>query len=172
MHEVGLALPTGRTDVDPHMKTCMNACTAKGGRTMTTASTTHQRTWTVPQPVPALATPTYLVDGDCGFCVHSMARVLRRFPDTFEAVPYRDADLARFGLTEEQCSTLGHFLRPMGSLVVISSGSGSWAGILAEQGRVFRSIAAVMRHRPGKWVADRVYAWVARHRGQLGRFVP
>ena len=104
--------------------------------------------------------------------MRSMARVLHRFPDTFEAVPYRDVDLTRFGLSEEQCSTLGHFLRPMGTLVVISSGSGSWAGILAEQGRVFRSIAAAMRRQPGKWVADHVYAWVARHRGQLGRLVP
>ena len=154
------------------MRTCVHATAVKGGRAVTAAATTHQRTWTVAQPDPPLTAPTYLVDGDCGFCMRSMAHVLRRFPGTFEAVPYQDVDLARFVLSDEQCSALGHFLRPMGPLVVISSGSGSWAGILSEQGGVFRSIAAAMRHQPGKWVADRVYAWVARHRGELGRFVP
>lgn len=153
------------------MRACVNATSTKGGGRVRAASTSHQRTWTVPQPDPPLTVPTYLVDGDCGFCMRSMAHVLRRFPDTFEAVPYRSVDLARFGLSEDQCATLGHFLRPVGPLVVISSGSGSWAGILSEQGGVFRSIAAVMRHQPGKSVADLVYAWVARHRGELGRFV-
>lgn len=139
---------------------------------MTQASSgVEQRTWTVPQPEPPLTMPTYLVDGDCGFCMHSMARVLRRFPDTFEAVPFRAADLARFGLSVEECAALGHFLKPTGDMVTISAGSGSWAGILHEQGRVCRFIAWLMRHHPGKWAADHVYAWVARHRGTLSRFV-
>lgn len=136
------------------------------------ATRSRQRSWTVPQTDPPLSTPIYLVDGDCGFCTRAMARVLRAFPNTFQAIPYREADLAGLGLTLEQCGALGHFAKPVDGGIRISSGSQSWAGILKEQGPGWRAIGALMRHAPGKWVADGVYSWVARNRGRLGWLVP
>ena len=139
---------------------------------MSPSTRARHSSWTVPQSNPPLVTPTYLVDGDCGFCTRAMARVLHRFPSTFVAVPYREADLAGLGLTLDECQARGHFVTPEGDHVRIASGSQSWAGILQEQGPGWRAVASLMRHRPGKWVADGVYSWVARNRGRLGWLVP
>lgn len=132
----------------------------------------RQRTWVVAQPDPPLTKPTYLVDGACGFCMRSMAKVLARFPNTFEAIPYQDAHPERFGLTVEECARLGHFLKPDGTLIRISSGSGSWAGILAEQSRGWQVLAELMQHQPVKFVADAVYSLVAKNRGRLSAVMP
>ena len=126
-----------------------------------------QRRWVVPQPTPALTRPTYLVDGDCGFCRRAMRRVLARFPGTFDAIPFSEADLSGLGLTMDECRRLGHFVAPRGDSLVISAGSQSWAGVLLEQSGGWRLLGRVMRIPPMKWGADLVYATVAANRGRF-----
>lgn len=127
--------------------------------------------WSVPHPahVP-LALPTYLMDGDCGFCRGAMARVLARFPGTFDALPYQDAPLAAWGLTPEDCSVRGHFLVPGGDVVRIMAGGQSWAGILQQQSGPWRALGNAMGRRPLRSLTEITYRWVATHRGSLGRF--
>lgn len=130
----------------------------------------RQRRWTVPQPTQPLMVPTYLIDGDCGFCRRAMARVLAHFPDTFAAVPYADADLDGLGLSRAQCAEQGHFLAPRDERVVISSGSQSWAALLQEQSGAWRLLGGLMTIPPMKWCADLVYIAVAANRGRLVRW--
>lgn len=133
------------------------------------AGSRPQPTWTVPVPVPPLARPTYLVDGRCGFCTTWMGRVQRLFPGTFDAISLYDVDLASLGLTLEQCTREGHFVRPEGDHVLIRAGSQSWAGILLEQRPPARWLGQLMEHQPVRAVADAVYSYVARNRHRLPR---
>lgn len=130
----------------------------------------RQRSWVVAQPAPPISEPTYLIDGNCGFCRQAMARVHTAFPGTFHSMPYADADLAGLGLTTEDCIAHGHFLKPKGAEVIVSSGSQSWAFVLLQQSLPWRVLGHLMRVRPFKWVADGVYTLVAenRHRFRLG----
>lgn len=133
------------------------------------AGSDARATWTVPAPIPPLARPTYLVDGRCAFCTTWMERVQRLFPGTFDAVSLYEFDLASVGLTLEQCEREGHFLNPTGDLVIVRSGSQSWAGILLEQRPPARWLGQLMERQPVRAVADAAYAYVARHRHRLPR---
>lgn len=127
-------------------------------------------TWTVPRPsTVTLSRPTYLMDGDCGFCRCAMARVLARFPDTFDAVPYQDAPLGEWELTPEQCSLRGHFLVPDGDRIHVMAGGQSWAGILQLQRGPWRALGDAMGRWPLRPLTEITYRWVAAHRGSLGR---
>lgn len=127
----------------------------------------RQRTWTVAQSTPPVTDPTYLIDGNCGFCRQAMARVHKAFPGTFTSMPYADADLAGLGLTTADCTAHGHFLKPTSGEVIISSGSQSWAFVLLEQSLPWRVVGHLMRTRPFKWIADATYTLVANNRHRL-----
>lgn len=127
-------------------------------------------TWWVTQPSDApVQQPTYLVDGDCGFCTAAMRRVLERFPGTFTAVPYRQAPLDALGLSLAECAERGHFLEPHGERVRIMAGGQSWAGILQQQSGVWLRLGLAMSQEPLRTATDVVYRWVAANRGTLGR---
>ena len=128
------------------------------------------RSWVVPQPVPPVAVPTYLIDGDCGFCRRAMARVLAHFPGTFRSMPASDADLAGLGLTIEATRRAGHFLRPRGGEVVISAGGQSWAALLCEQRGAWGLLGRAMRVPPVSWGANATYELVARNRHRFTRW--
>jgi hypothetical protein len=126
--------------------------------------------WWVPQPADsAVRQPTYLVDGDCGFCMAGMRRVLRAFPGTFIAVPYRTAPLGALGLTLAECQERGHFLEPHGDRVRIMAGGQSWAGILQQQSGVWLRLGEALSREPLRTVTEQVYRWVAANRGTLSR---
>jgi predicted DCC family thiol-disulfide oxidoreductase YuxK len=127
----------------------------------------QSRCWQVPMPVPAVARPTYLVDGRCGFCMTWMARVQRLFPGTFDAVSLYEFDLPSVGLDLADAEREGHFLVPTGDRLLIRSGSQSWAGILLEQRAPARWIGVLMEHQPVRALADVVYSMVARNRHRL-----
>lgn len=128
--------------------------------------------WAVPRPsTVTLSRPTYLMDGDCGFCRGAMARVLARFPGTFDAVPYQDAPLGEWNLTPQQCSIRGHFLVPDGDRVCIMAGGQSWAGILQQQRGPWRALGNAMGRWPLRPLTEITYRWVATHRGSLGFLV-
>lgn len=126
--------------------------------------------WAVPRPAGSwLTQPTYLMDGECGFCKNTMAKVLRSFPDTFTAVPYQAVSLAEYGLTLEQCSQRGHFLQPAGESVKIMASGQSWAGILQQQPGLWGVLGRSMSRAPLRFATELVYRWVAANRGQLSR---
>lgn len=127
--------------------------------------------WSVPRVASdPLTLPTYLMDGDCGFCRGAMARVLAHFPGTFSAVPYQEAPLATWGLEPSECSLRGHFLIPEGDIVRIMAGGQSWAGILQQQSGPWRALGNAMGRWPLRSLTEVTYRWVATHRGSLGRF--
>ncbi len=129
-------------------------------------------TWTVPQPTDTpVIQPTYLVDGDCGFCRAAMRRVLHRFPGTFVAVPFTQAPLEGLGLTLDECRARGHFLRPAGDEVRIMAGGQSWAGILQQQTGPWLALGQAMSREPLRSATEQVYRWVAANRSTLSRIL-
>lgn len=134
---------------------------------MATSRLESHSAWWVDAPDAHLDRPTYLVDGRCGFCVTWMRRVQRLFPGTFDAVSLYDFDLASVDLDLEQCTRVGHFLKPVDGRILIRSGSQSWAGILLEQGPAVSWVGRLMGRPPVRAVADLVYSSVARNRQRL-----
>ena len=55
--------------------------------------------------------PTVLFDGDCGFCTWSATWLDRWSGGALAVVPWQRADLASFGLTEEECRLALQFVR-------------------------------------------------------------
>ncbi len=106
-----------------------------------------------------------IYDGDCGFCRRQI-EIIERY-DTqqlVQPVPFQGADLARYGLTRRATEEAMHLVSPSGEV---------WRGAAAAR-EIFRLLP---RARPLVWlfklpgsmfVAERVYAWVARRRHRFG----
>lgn len=105
-----------------------------------------------------------IYDGDCGFCSASARWLRRHVQPRAQVVPWQDLDLQALGLTAQQCTT-----------------SVQWVGAGGEQADQSAAVAAALRSGRGPWptagrvlgqawlrpTADRVYRFVARHRGRL-----
>jgi predicted DCC family thiol-disulfide oxidoreductase YuxK len=63
-----------------------------------------------------------------------------------------------------------------GAVWVVDGAGQKWRGaaatnrILRELGGVWAVVSALYRFPPLRWIEDRVYEWVAAHRGQLARW--
>ncbi len=108
--------------------------------------------------------PTFVFDGDCGFC-SSSARLLRRLgPGPARVEAWQRLDLAALGLTEAECDESVQWVAPH----VHSRGPLAIADYLAVSRRpVARAAGRLLGLGPVQWVARPVYAWVSRHRHQL-----
>lgn len=108
--------------------------------------------------------PVLVYDGDCAFCSSSVRvaqRWIRRMP---HVVPYQRADLARLGLTEQQCALAVqyvardhrvHSAHDAVSATLLSAGKGWW-------------VLGALLHLPGvHWLSGVLYRWVARNRHRL-----
>lgn len=110
--------------------------------------------------------PVVLFDGDCGFCTAQARRLAA--PGKVSLRSFREeAALAAFpGLSLEEC------LREM-KLVDRQGRVYGGAEAIARAfilGRPFLGRVAQLYYVPGvRWVADRIYAWVARNRFRLSR---
>lgn len=107
-----------------------------------------------------------IMDGGCGFCRASLARLQALdYEGRLEAIDFRAVDASRLhpDLTPEACEREVHLLEPGGALS---------RGFYAYRRLALRLPAlwpvAPLLHLPGvAWVGERVYAWVAVHRFRL-----
>jgi len=107
-----------------------------------------------------------IFDGDCGFCTTS-ARFATRWVDRkhrYDTEPWQQVDLARFGLTAADCIEAAQFVRRDGSLAAAHLAIAEGLKHGAPAWRPLGHLVAL----PGvRWVAGRVYTWVADHRYAL-----
>ena len=108
--------------------------------------------------------PTFLYDGDCGFCTTTAGWLERRVVGRVRVLPWQRADLAALGVTEQQASEAVQWIAadspvlagPDAVGAALRRGRGGWPLV----GRVLGARVV----RPLAWPA---YRWVARHRHQF-----
>ncbi len=115
--------------------------------------------------------PRWLVlyDADCGLCKWLLARILRwDRADRLQPVALQRAEAAMLlsGLTQEQRLASWHLIGPSGERY--SAGAALPPLLRQLPGGALPS--AVTAATPG--LTERSYWWVARHRGQLSRWIP
>jgi predicted DCC family thiol-disulfide oxidoreductase YuxK len=113
--------------------------------------------------------PVVVYDGNCTFCRRQLRRLERWTGETFERVPFQDAG-TRFDPIPQR-----EFTR---SVVLIQRDGRAYSGAEA----VYRALAHnkgmtgwlwCYRHLPGfARISEWGYAFVARHRGRIGRWFP
>lgn len=108
---------------------------------------------------------TLVFDGDCGFCTSSV-RLLHRLGLAPRAavVPWQQADLARLGLTREQCEQAVQWVASDGRT---HGGAQAVAAVLLASPPPWPLLGAALRVPPLSWLAAAVYGWIAAHRGRL-----
>lgn len=108
-------------------------------------------------------TGTCVYDADCGFCTRS-ALWLERHGDCTIA-PWQSLDLDAVGLTEQEVATAVQWLDETGRPT--ASGAAAIGEALKTGGPGWRLVGRFIQTRPVRPLADRGYAFVARHRYQL-----
>lgn len=116
----------------------------------------------------AAAMPIVLFDGRCGFCTWSVGFATKYVRAHAQFLAYQRVDLDRFPVSQEECEEAVQFVDgskvSSGALAVgriLSVGSGLWPQV----GRVVAAPAVLP-------VSERVYRFVARHRGRLWGVTP
>ncbi len=107
-----------------------------------------------------------IFDGDCGFCTTS-ARFATRWVDRrdrYDIQPWQQVDLAQYGLTEADCIEAAQFVRPDGSVVAAHL---AIAEGLKHGAPLWRPLGHLVMLPGVRWLAGRVYTWVADHRYAL-----
>jgi len=107
-----------------------------------------------------------IFDGDCGFCTTS-ARFATRWVDRrhrYDVQPWQQVDLARHGLTEQDCIEAAQFVRPDGTVVAAHL---AIAEGLKHGAPPWRPLGHLVTLPGFSWLAGRVYTWVADHRYAL-----
>ena len=113
---------------------------------------------------------TVLYDSDCGFCKSSLALLLqvdRRHRLRPLALGTTEADELLADLTPDQRAASWHLIAPSNQRW---SAGQALAPLLRLLGPAGRAPAALLDRIPQS--ADSGYAWVARHRSALGRWLP
>lgn len=110
--------------------------------------------------------PVVLFDGDCGFCTTQARRLAA--PGKISLRSFREEGaLADFpGVTLEECVREMKLVDREGH---VYGGAEAIARAL-RVGRPFLGTVAILYYVPGvRWVADRIYAWVAANRFRFSR---
>jgi len=112
--------------------------------------------------------PVVLFDGRCGFCTWSVDFARKYVRARAHFLAYQTVDLDQFPVSREQCETAVQWVDDSGvssgALAVgriLGVGSGYWPLV----GRVVSSPAILS-------VSERVYRFIARHRGRLWGVAP
>nr|WP_231859152.1 DCC1-like thiol-disulfide oxidoreductase family protein [Actinoplanes missouriensis] len=105
--------------------------------------------------------PTFVFDGDCSFCSLCAEFIERRIPTTATVIPWQFADLAKLGLTVEQCEAAVQWVGADG---VTAAGPDAIALLLRDAGRFWSLPGSALTLRPVSRLAWPAYQWVADHR--------
>jgi len=115
---------------------------------------------------PPTILPVLVFDGDCGFCTTS-ARFLARWvvpAGSVSVAPWQQLDLARIGLTQEQCQAAVQWVSRDGE---VASGHAAIAGSLRAGHLVWRPVGALLVAPGFSRLAAILYGWIAAHRYAL-----
>ena len=107
--------------------------------------------------------PTLVYDGDCAACTRLAQRAARLRPDA-QVIPWQSADLVALGVTEEQCRAAVQWCAPGHTPL---AGAPAVAACLTGARQPWRTGGRTLTLPGVRWLADRVYAVVARHRHLL-----
>jgi predicted DCC family thiol-disulfide oxidoreductase YuxK len=105
-----------------------------------------------------------IYDGDCGFCTASVNRLVRHARSHPDYLPWQSLDLARYGLTPEQCQKRMYYTAPDG---VVRGGAGAVAATLRNSSMPWPA-AGVFLSLPGvRGIAEIVYRKIAANRYRM-----
>jgi predicted DCC family thiol-disulfide oxidoreductase YuxK len=111
------------------------------------------------------ARPVLVYDGDCGFCTTSVRLLRRAFSGNYEVVAWQEADLAKLGLSQEQCQEALQWVGPAGER---REGAAAFAAVLKSADRaVGRVLGRVFDLPLISGAAESLYALVAANRHRL-----
>lgn len=108
--------------------------------------------------------PTFVYDGDCGFCTACARFVERRVPTDARILPWQVTDLAALGLRAEECAEAVQWVGAGGRR---AAGPDAIAWLLAGSTRPWRALGRLLRLPAVRALAWPVYRWVARNRHRL-----
>ena len=108
-------------------------------------------------------TPLLIFDGDCAFCTSSVRFIERRIRRHPRIQSWQRSDLAKLGLTQEQCET---------AVQLIENGRVTSAHVsiarLLIYGKLGWAVLGYLLLVPGiKQIAGVVYRWVAKNRDRM-----
>lgn len=103
-------------------------------------------------------------DGDCGFCTRAAQWLVRRTRPRAAVVPWQALALKRWGLDEDECRAAVQFVSASGQ---VSSGAAAVAGVLSTAHSPWPLAARTINSALIAPLAQRVYVYVAAHRGSL-----
>jgi predicted DCC family thiol-disulfide oxidoreductase YuxK len=105
----------------------------------------------------------FLFDGDCAFCTSAANRLKAIVKNKIQVLPYQHVDLAKLGVTVEQCQSAVQYLSSDNQF----SGSVAIAKALIDS-KSFWSLAGLVMQIPVISSAGfLVYEWVANNRQKL-----
>lgn len=108
--------------------------------------------------------PTFVYDGDCGFCTRCAQFAERRISSPARIVPWQWADLAALGLSEAECDAAVQWVVPGQPA---AAGPDAIAALLSSSTRGWRAVGWLLRRAPIRALAWPVYRWVARNRHRM-----
>ncbi len=109
-------------------------------------------------------TATLVFDGDCGFCTRSARFAVQRVGVSCAVIAYQRADLESLGLTAAECAEAVRFVAVDGARF---GGAAAVSQALRTGSAPWRLLGRVI-YAPGvRVLAERVYRFVARHRGPV-----
>jgi len=113
--------------------------------------------------------PVLIFDGDCAFCTSCAAWARRHLKGGVVTAPWRELDLAVYGLFPADAIKAAWWVDPDGRR---RRGYFALAKVLQESGGAWRALAAVFLAPPLRWIGPGAYGLVARHRHRLPGATP
>ncbi|GAA0526413.1 hypothetical protein GCM10011581_13250 [Saccharopolyspora subtropica] len=112
--------------------------------------------------------PVLIYDGDCGFCTRSV-RWAERLPVRMRILAWQEADLAAYRTTPERARHEVLWVAPSGR---VFGGAAAVAELLRSARLPWPVVGWAMSAPVLRWVAERVYRWVADNRSRLPGATP
>ncbi|MFE5734652.1 thiol-disulfide oxidoreductase DCC family protein [Streptomyces sp. NPDC056528] len=108
--------------------------------------------------------PVLVYDGDCGFCTTAARFAERRVRPRCDVVPWQFADLGALGVTRERAAYEVLWVTPVGA---VDGGARAVAKALVSAGGTWALLGRTLLLPGVRWIARRVYRFVATHRHRL-----